>query len=64
MAETGLTRFPVVERDDERTLVGMVSLSDLLKGRAMNLEAERRRERVLRLRIGFPRRSPQAAGTT
>jgi CIC family chloride channel protein len=57
MAESGLTRFPVVERDNERTLVGMVSLSDLLKGRAMNLEAERRRERVLRLRLGFPRRA-------
>ncbi|MGD9891951.1 MAG: chloride channel protein [Dehalococcoidia bacterium] len=64
MAETGLTRFPVVERGSERRLAGMVSLSDLLKGRSMNLEAERRRERVLRLRLGFPRRSQQTAGST
>jgi len=47
MAETGLTRFPVVTRD-ERRLVGMIGLTDLLKARALNLEAERRRERVIR----------------
>ncbi|HEU5441644.1 MAG TPA: chloride channel protein, partial [Ktedonobacterales bacterium] len=45
MAETGLTRFPVVDRGDTRQLVGMLSLNDLLKARALNLEAERRRER-------------------
>ena len=55
MAATGLTRFPVVERDDPRKLVGMVSFNDLLKGRALNLEAEQRRERVLPLRVVFPR---------
>jgi CBS domain-containing protein len=46
MAETGLTRFPVVARGTAR-LVGMIALTDLLKARALNLEAERRRERVL-----------------
>jgi CBS domain-containing protein len=46
MAETGLTRFPVVERSDGR-LVGLVALADLLKARALNLDAEKRRERVL-----------------
>jgi CBS domain-containing protein len=56
MAETGLTRFPVVERGRERHLVGMISLADLLKARKQNLEAEQRRERVLSLRIAFPRR--------
>jgi H+/Cl- antiporter ClcA/predicted transcriptional regulator len=56
MAETGLTRFPVVERDGKRRLVGMVSLDDLLKARAHNLEAERRRERILPLRLMFPSR--------
>ncbi|HLI29409.1 MAG TPA: CBS domain-containing protein, partial [Chloroflexota bacterium] len=56
MAETGLTRFPVVERGDRRKLVGMISLNDLLKARRQNLEAERRRERVLRLRLRLPRR--------
>lgn len=57
MAETGLTRFPVVEDHDSRRLVGMLSLTDLLKARALNLEAERRRERVLPLRLVFPRRT-------
>jgi chloride channel protein, CIC family len=56
MAETGLTRFPVVERDGSRKLVGMVSLDDLLKARAHTLDAERRRERVLPLRLMFPSR--------
>ena len=41
MAETGLTRLPVVERNDPRNLVGIVSLSDLLKARVRNLEEER-----------------------
>jgi CBS domain-containing protein len=54
MAETGLTRFPVVERGPIPTLVGMIALDDLLKARALNLEAERRRERVLSVRFGFP----------
>jgi CBS domain-containing protein len=54
MAETGLTRFPVVERDGTHKLVGMVSLDDLLKARANTLDAERRRERVLPLRLMFP----------
>jgi CBS domain-containing protein len=53
MAESGLTRFPVVERET-RALVGMVSLEDLLKARAKNLDAERRRERVREVRMLFP----------
>lgn len=62
MAETGFTRFPVVERDGSRRLVGMVSLDDLLKARAHTLDAERRRERVLPLRLKFPlRRQKQPA---
>jgi CBS domain-containing protein len=51
MAETGLTRMPVVEREDTRKLVGMVSLTDLLRARTRMLEEERRRERVLRIRF-------------
>lgn len=54
MAESGLTRFPVVARGPERTLMGMISLEDLLKARTVNLEAEQRRERIRRVRIGFP----------
>jgi chloride channel protein, CIC family len=56
MAETGLTRFPVVERGDPRKLVGMLSFGDMLKARTRNLEAERRRERVLPLHLVIPRR--------
>jgi chloride channel protein, CIC family len=54
MADTGLTNFPVVERGADRRLVGMISLEDLLKARALNLESERRRERVMTLRLAFP----------
>jgi CBS domain-containing protein len=54
MADTGFTRFPVVERDDPRKLVGIVSLNDLLKARVRNLAEERHRERVLHLRLLFP----------
>jgi CIC family chloride channel protein len=53
MAETGLTRFPVVERGPVPTLLGMIALDDLLKARALNLEAERRRERVLSFTFPF-----------
>jgi len=56
MAESGLTRLPVIERDGSRKLVGMVSLDDLLKARIRNLEAEQRRERVLTVQQFFPRR--------
>jgi len=55
MAETGLTRLPVVEPGEARRLVGMIALSDLLKARVRSLEAERRRERVLPLRLLLPR---------
>jgi H+/Cl- antiporter ClcA len=58
MAETGLTRFPVVEREDTRTLLGMVSLYDLLRARSRTLEEERRRERVLRIHLPFGPRGP------
>ena len=52
MAETGLTRLPVVDREGE--LAGMISLHDLLLARVRNLNEERHRERVLRLRPPFP----------
>jgi len=45
MAETGVTRMPVVAADGR--LVGMIALKDLLTARTRLLEAERRRERVL-----------------
>ncbi|SPE34578.1 CBS domain containing protein (fragment) [Candidatus Sulfopaludibacter sp. SbA3] len=53
MAETGYTRFPVVEREDSQTLVGMVGLHDLLQARTRSIQEERSRERVLRIRLPF-----------
>jgi H+/Cl- antiporter ClcA/predicted transcriptional regulator len=60
MAETRLTRMPVVDRDNPLKIIGMVSLTDLLHARTHNLEEERLRERVLRLRL-FPRPLKAAA---
>jgi CBS domain-containing protein len=54
MAETGFTRFPVVDRQDRHKILGMVSLNDLLKARTRNLAEERERERVLKLRYLLP----------
>lgn len=51
MAETGYTRLPVVERENQQKLVGIISLNDLLHARTRNVEEERRRERVLRIRF-------------
>ena len=59
MAETGFTRFPVVESEKSRKLVGMISLNDLLRARSRSLEEERHRERVIRIRLPFGnRKSP------
>jgi CBS domain-containing protein len=49
MAETGLTRFPVVERENPEHLVGTISLNNLLSARVLYLDAERRREKVLQI---------------
>jgi CIC family chloride channel protein len=54
MAESGFTRFPVLSPDGQQ-LVGMISLNDLLRARTRNMEDERTRERVLRIRIPFGR---------
>jgi CBS domain-containing protein len=55
MAESDLTRFPVLDPRSNQ-IVGMVSLDDVLTARARNLAEERTRERVLRLRMPFGRR--------
>ena len=57
MAETGLTRFPVLAGENSRQLMGMVSLNDLLRARTRSLEEERHRERVIRIRLPFRRRA-------
>jgi CIC family chloride channel protein len=49
MAEKGVTRMPVVERET-RHLVGMISLKDLLKARTKHWEEERTREQIFRWR--------------
>jgi H+/Cl- antiporter ClcA len=59
MAERGVTRMPVVNSEDDNRLAGMVSLQDLLHARTKNLEEERRRERVLRIRFPFGARAAQ-----
>jgi chloride channel protein, CIC family len=56
MVESGFTRLPVVDDNDTRRLRGMVSLDDLLRARGRNLEEERTRERILRLRVPLGRR--------
>jgi H+/Cl- antiporter ClcA len=53
MAETGFTRMPVVDSREDRRIVGMISLDDLLHARARNLSEERSRERVLHIRLPF-----------
>ena len=59
MAETAKTRFPVVSPEDPQKLLGMVSLYDLLPARVRALEAERRRERTLRIHLPFRGSRPQ-----
>jgi CBS domain-containing protein len=53
MAEKGVTRMPVVERES-RQLLGLISLDDLLKARPRHLEEERRRERTIQVQNYFP----------
>ena len=53
MAETGRTSFPVIKDGKSRKLAGIVSLEDLLQARVRHLEEEKRRERVLRVRLPF-----------
>jgi chloride channel protein, CIC family len=52
MAETGLTRMPVIESESGK-LVGMISLDDMLLARVRNLTEERHRERLLEVRFPF-----------
>ncbi|MBV9897024.1 MAG: chloride channel protein [Chloroflexi bacterium] len=50
MAESGVTRMPVIERDEDGArLAGMIALRDLLRARVRSLEEEQNREQVLRL---------------
>jgi chloride channel protein, CIC family len=53
MADSGFTRFPVLDPQGDGKIAGMVALNDLLRARTRNLEDERARERVLRIRMPF-----------
>jgi len=53
MAETGRTSLPVVDTAAARKLAGIISLENLLQARVRHLEEEKRRERVLRVRLPF-----------
>jgi H+/Cl- antiporter ClcA/predicted transcriptional regulator len=58
MADSGFTRFPVLDPGGDK-IVGMVGLNDLLRARTKNLEDERARERVLRIRMSFGQRAKE-----
>jgi CBS-domain-containing membrane protein len=47
MAESGITRIPVVDGETQK-LLGLVTLEDLLKARTRHVEEERHREQVIR----------------
>jgi len=47
MAESGVTRVPVVDRRSGH-LAGLLTLDDMLKARLLQLDVEHRRERVIR----------------
>jgi CIC family chloride channel protein len=64
MADSGFTRFPVVDSRRDGFIVGMVSLNDLLRARTRNLDEERARERVLRIRMPFGRTKSASVAST
>ena len=51
MSDSGFTRLPVLDPAGNGEIVRMGALSDLLRARSKNLEVERARERVLRIRM-------------
>ena len=51
MASSGFTKLPVFRREEPGKVVGIVSISDLLKGRIAARDTEERRERVLQLSV-------------
>ncbi len=55
MASCGYTCLPVVDRDGSGRLLGLLSLQDFVKVSSHKLDEERRRERILKLRLLFSR---------
>lgn len=64
MAINEINRLPGVDRQEQRRVVGMVSLTQLLTGRQRDQLEARERERVLRVRLVRPRWTPQDDATT
>jgi hypothetical protein len=52
--------MPVLSSRSDASVVGMISLEDLLRARARNLTEERHRERVIRIRLPFGASSAMA----
>jgi len=57
MAVAEVNRMPVVDRDDPRRVVGMVTLTQLLAARQRDQQEARERERDFRVRLARPARS-------
>ncbi len=55
MAREEVSRVPVVDREDPSRLVGIVSLTQLLRARQHDQVEARERERVLRIRLVAPK---------
>lgn len=51
IASTGLTKMPVVKRSEPGKVIGIVSLTDLMKARLAAQDTEQLRERVLHLSV-------------
>jgi CIC family chloride channel protein len=51
IASSGFTKMPVVKRSEPNKVVGVVSISDLMKARLAAQDTEQRRERVLHLSV-------------
>ncbi|HEY2636456.1 MAG TPA: hypothetical protein VGI54_03625, partial [Solirubrobacteraceae bacterium] len=63
MAWNDVTTVPVLDRDDAGRVVGIVTLPQLLTGRARDQQESRERERVLRVRlVGRGGRAATASG--
>jgi CBS domain-containing protein len=62
MAQSGVTRMPVISRGSPICLAGMIALRDLLRARARSLEEEQNREQVLRLHRLVPARARRLIG--
>jgi chloride channel protein, CIC family len=55
-AHHGVTRAPVLDRDDTRRLLGMITLNQLLHARRRDMQEERDRERFLSVSLLLPPR--------